>query len=196
MKKSTGKSNWVILRCSEPRPPRSMNSRERLWWAVSENIPELVKRSIYEGGDINTPREDGLTSLHLAAARGFTQIVIMLLEAEANPNAMDDEKRTPLSYAIEAGHTEVAVQLLDYGANPSTPDVHGWTPLMWAAWSGNPDSVRILLEAKANPHYIDPNYGETALTLAEKRGHQACQALIKSAILTMMPGHSSHHEPI
>jgi ankyrin repeat protein len=62
------------------------------------------------GNDLYTP-------LHWAARKGNLDVVKLLLENGANPNAVDNSKNTPLHKAAGNGPTEVARLLLDSGAD-------------------------------------------------------------------------------
>jgi hypothetical protein len=65
----------------------------------------------------------GLTALRRASFKGNTQIVKALLEAGADPNIVDKDKRSPLIYAIiESLNPEIVALLLEHGADPNIPD--------------------------------------------------------------------------
>src|SRR5262249_31390401 len=74
-------------------------------------IPELVR----------SPNKQGWTGLHRAAQQGHTEVVRLLLEHGAGPNAREPGDHTyPLHWAAAHGHIEIVRALLDAGA-----DVHG-----------------------------------------------------------------------
>ena len=54
------------------------------------------------------------TPLHLAALRGHSEVVRMLMSKGANPNSLDLEQCTPLHYVSENGFLEVLHYLLHY----------------------------------------------------------------------------------
>ncbi len=70
---------------------------------------------------------DEQTSLHLAAQKGYTKIVIKLLKRKADPNLQDIHKQTPLHSATIRGHEKIVVELLNHGANPNLKDRNGTT---------------------------------------------------------------------
>ena len=73
---------------------------------------------INAGANVNAEDRRGYTPLHIVAKSGNSEIMMMLLESEANHEATSTEeffKKTPLHRA----RTKRIVQiLLDYGASP------------------------------------------------------------------------------
>jgi ankyrin repeat protein len=64
----------------------------------------------------------GSSSLILAAAKGHTGVVSLLLDRGAHVNATDHTGWTPLHAAIYGGHAEVVRLLLERGAQLNQPD--------------------------------------------------------------------------
>jgi FOG: Ankyrin repeat len=58
---------------------------------------------------VNARNSRGETPLHCAAGSGHSDVVRLLLERGADPEARDVSGRTPDSYALEAGYTEVVL---------------------------------------------------------------------------------------
>jgi len=69
-----------------------------------------------------------LSALHTAAVRGRAEILRILLEAEANPNSVDDPGCGPLHHACERGHVRAAYVLLRGGADPDQRNNFGRAP--------------------------------------------------------------------
>lgn len=67
--------------------------------------------------------------LEQAVLRKKPDIVILLLEAGANPNSTNASKRTPLHLAVDRNSPEIVTALLKAGAKPNLLDQDGWTPL-------------------------------------------------------------------
>ena len=85
---------------------------------------------------------------------------------------------TALSHAVRWGHLQVAEDLLVAGSDPSiTEHTRGHSLLMMAAEEGNIAMVELLLSFSADTSYRTV-LGDTALTVAEARGHQAVVRLI------------------
>ena len=78
-------------------------------------------------------RDQGFTPLHSAVATDAGpsehEIIRLLLEAGADPNAKSREGGTPLHTAAFTGDLEGAELLLAYGADPNASDPKGHTPL-------------------------------------------------------------------
>lgn len=115
----------------------------------------------------------GPARLVAAAEAGELETVRALLDAGADPNALDAEQRGALSEAALEGHEVVARLLLERGANPNLADPYEFkTPLMAAADAGHASIVCLLVAHGARVDDAD-DYGETALCRAASRGHVA-----------------------
>lgn len=104
----------------------------------------------------------GDTFLHLAAAGYRVEIMRLLLDAGADPNAAGNMRRsTPLHYAADGcvsgpvwdakRQVEAIRCLLEHGADLHLPDLNGATPLHRAVRTRCAEAVRCLLKAGANP---------------------------------------------
>jgi hypothetical protein len=104
----------------------------------------------------------GDTALHLAAAGYRVEIVRLLLAAGADPNAVQNRRRSgPLHYAADGFITgpawdpqrqvETIRCLLDHGAAIDLQDQNGATPLHRAVRTRSAAAVRCLLDAGADP---------------------------------------------
>jgi len=96
--------------------------------------PGVVKALLDRGAKPSLPsRDQGFTPLHSAvandAAGSERDIVRLLLEAGADPNAKSREGGTPLHTAAFTGDLDVAELLLAHGADPNVTDPKGHTPL-------------------------------------------------------------------
>lgn len=117
------------------------------------NDIQLFRRCLAERGlDAWEVSPTGRTVLHDAALRtNNPTIVVLLLEAGANPNARDDSGATPLHFGVENENPVVSSHLLGAGSDPNAADNDGYTPLHHAHWNLNARVTELLLEAGANP---------------------------------------------
>lgn len=95
------------------------------------NIEDTARRLLMEGVSANATC-DGLTALHKAAEYGHVEIVVLLLQYNADLEIKDPNGWTALHWAAFYGRFAVAKKLLEHGAN--TDPVHGLgaTPLYQA----------------------------------------------------------------
>ena len=108
-----------------------------------------------------------------AAAEGHEEIVSILIQAEADVNAMNELGRTSLMFSASYGFFEIAEMLLEKGARTDDVpnDETGWTAIIAASFSGHRNLVRLLLEHGADQNIRDTS-GKTALMWAEEQGHR------------------------
>ena len=111
------------------------------------------------GADVNTRRKDGRTPLHSASYFGNLEIVRLLLDHGADPEASaeGDMGAKPLhkvsagKYRSQEDGVRVAQLLLERGADVNTRRKDDWTPLHVASYFGNLEIVRLLLDHGADP---------------------------------------------
>ena len=119
----------------------------QLIMAVQDNDLPAVRDLIVTGADVNRRGPLPQTPLHIAAGRGYVQMVDKLLTAGADVHALDSSMgASALHFAAQSGVTDVAQLLLDAGAfiNLQSATV-GLTPLINAIWSKQVGMVRFLL---------------------------------------------------
>lgn len=97
-------------------------------------------------GALDTRRMNGETALHVAAAHGHTECVLVLLDAGADADARSWLGMTPLHYAASAGHLDTVRALLVGGANTRAEAATGMTPAE-AAMAGGHRELVVLLQS-------------------------------------------------
>eukprot|EP00826_Nyctotherus_ovalis_P041041 TRINITY_DN4092_c0_g1_i5.p1 TRINITY_DN4092_c0_g1~~TRINITY_DN4092_c0_g1_i5.p1 ORF type:complete len:479 (-),score=125.47 TRINITY_DN4092_c0_g1_i5:43-1326(-) len=124
--------------------------------------PKNYKDSI---ADVNTRGLEDYTPLHFAASEGHYEVVKILLERDANVDAVSNFLRTPLHAACNRGYTEIIEILLKNKANVNAQDGDGNTPIHLLAEGGWEEGIVMCL--KCNPDFNIKNiYGETPREVA------------------------------
>lgn len=89
---------------------------------------------------------NGRLPTHLAALKGYVEIMEILLSKGADIESNDKEKRTPLHYAAEAGSRQMVEFLLAKGALTMPEDRKRKTPKDLANMNGHGEIIDILKE--------------------------------------------------
>ena len=93
----------------------------------------------------------GVTPLYLAAANGNPDMLRLLLEVGADPNAVDQAGETILMTAVRSGNLDAVTLLLDRGAVVDRKDPEfQQTALMMAVRENHPAVVKLLIERRAD----------------------------------------------
>jgi len=148
--------------------------------------------AISKGADVNATNSDGpgtgmmcQTLLYHACRRGHADIVRLLLENGADPNAFVDigpptnigfpEESTPLCWC--KGNLEIVELLLDHGADPMLPKDE---PAIFYAGKrdANPKIVQRMLEAGANPN-VGTVYGSILQLACVVENAKVVEVLLK-----------------
>ena len=107
---------------------------------------DAARYLVGNGAQIDAVSKNGMAiqPLHAAAAGSHTAIVQLLLEAGADPNAVQQDSFRPLHAAAQNGNADLVRLLLAHGADPALSDALGRTPRDLAAQGGY-DEVAALL---------------------------------------------------
>ena len=113
-----------------------------------KKIHEFVKK----GADVNAKNEaiDLMTPLHYATAGGYVDIARLLLENDADANAITDILWTPLHYAALNGDIDLASLLKKNNAAINARDAELLSPLYYAVFNHHHALARQLIKAGAN----------------------------------------------
>ncbi|XP_036052786.1 caskin-1 isoform X4 [Onychomys torridus] len=142
--------------------------------------------------NVNFQDPDGFSALHHAALNGNTELISLLLEAQAAVDIKDNKGMRPLHYAAWQGRKEPMKLVLKAGSAVNVPSDEGHIPLHLAAQHGHYDVSEMLLQHQSNPCMVD-NSGKTPLDLACEFGRVGVVQLLLSsnmcaALLEPRPG--------
>lgn len=149
----------IMLDLRGPAGPASRGSD------VQQDTPKhrIMQLLIERGTAIDKKAVDGATDLHTAAVMGDLAAVRILLDAGADPNAIDDCYRKPLWPAVRQNHIPIMELLLPLTTNIDDQIYTGHTYLSTAARWGHKECVRMLLDAGAaiwpqlpGPQFVEP----------------------------------------
>lgn len=124
---------------------REENNRTALIKAIIERETEIAKLCIEYGADCNQIDDiSGITALHFAVQHQLIEVVKLLVENQADIEAVDVNGNTPLSDAVfySEGKGEIIKLLLAHGADRNKENYHGVSPLSLAKNIGNYDLVK------------------------------------------------------
>uniref|UniRef100_A0A8C6Y2A4 CASK interacting protein 1 n=1 Tax=Naja naja TaxID=35670 RepID=A0A8C6Y2A4_NAJNA len=142
--------------------------------------------------NVNFQDTDGFSALHHAALNGNTELILLLLEAQAAVDIKDNKGMRPLHYAAWQGKKEPMKLVLKAGSSVNIPSDEGQIPLHLAAQHGHYDVeilqhplcflacqvVQLLLNSNMCAALLEPKPGDitdpngtSPLHLAAKNGH-------------------------
>jgi ankyrin repeat protein len=141
----------------------------------------LIRILLEDGADVDMRNKYGATPLFMASQNGHTEIVRLLLAANANVDApCTSDGATPLLMASYRGHTEIVKLLLAADPNVNAANDNGFTPLWMASQEGHTEIVRLLLAANAGVDIADTD-GRTPLCMPSQHGHTEVVKLLLAA---------------
>lgn len=162
-----------------------------LQMAANDGQTELVALlTAYENCDVDAASEpEGLTSLYIATQNGYTKIVKLLIEANADPDkgnklgcsdkyisssegefevAKENCLTTPLQLAVHKNFTDIVKLLLDAGADPKISGSDG-TAIEIATKNKNTKILALLQNAHLKSSQKPKNqYGDELIIISEK----------------------------
>ncbi|MFS7962096.1 putative cyclic nucleotide-binding domain, rmlC-like jelly roll, ankyrin repeat-containing [Helianthus anomalus] len=158
----------------------------RLNFAVYSGDLYRVKRLVASGINPNNTDYDGRSPLHIAAIKGFADLVQFLLQKEARINAtgkllfavLNNNGNTPLFEAIKNGHDVVVSMLVEAGAFLDMDNAGNC--LCMAVAKGDIEFLKRVLDNGVNPN--SRNYDlRTPLHIAAAEGLYSIAKLILEA---------------
>jgi ankyrin repeat protein len=140
-------------------------------------VTTLIKQRI----GLDAAEADGSTALHWAAQLNREDLVKLLVEAGANPNAKTRYGIAPLTLACTNGSAAIVELLLAHKADPTVANNEGATALMTCARTGNVDAMRPLIVRGANVNAVEGFRGQTALMWAASENNAEAVTMLAEA---------------
>lgn len=142
-----------------------------MWRAIEHNDVASARRLIEGRIPLDSEIADGDTALMRAAFRGRKEIVRVLLERGANPNAKNRLGKTPLMAACEGASEDLVALMLQAGADPNSRGYNGETAYLYAARYTTPSVLTRLERSGADPKAKD-DLGRGALLWASFQSNE------------------------
>ncbi|XP_069779180.1 ankyrin repeat domain-containing protein 55 [Narcine bancroftii] len=141
-----------------------------LHWAVQSGnrvMTSIILDHHLTPSIINYDDENGKTSVHIAAAAGYSDIIYELARIpECNLQSLDVDDRTPLHWAAAAGKTDCVRSLIELGVDSSPRDINENTPLTYATYCGHTACVKLFSQENRS----DPIGWQTVQSSKKKEG--------------------------
>ena len=169
----------VFVAEGAPNPGRPDLAVKLLEKGANPNVVDLAGMgALYAAVDMNSMQWiQGHPQPILTDSIDGTELVRILLQKGADPNAADSTGKTAIVYAVARGFTGIAERLLTAGVDVNGRYGNGLTALMWAAGHANdvPDgdgvkTTELLLARGARLDEVDDR-GRSALMMAAELGH-------------------------
>uniref|UniRef100_A0A3P9IEA0 Si:ch211-119c20.2 n=1 Tax=Oryzias latipes TaxID=8090 RepID=A0A3P9IEA0_ORYLA len=136
--------------------------------------------------NVNYQDSDGFSALHHAALTGPTELLSLLLEAQATVDIKDVNGMRPLHYAAWQGKRDSVLLLLRAGASVNSLSCDGQIPLHLSAQYGHYEVSEMLLQHQSNPCLMN-KAKKTPLDLACEFGRlKVAQLLLSSNMVTTL----------
>ncbi|OHS96402.1 ankyrin repeat protein [Tritrichomonas foetus] len=147
--------------------------RSALFIACFMKQENIVRYLIDHGASVTQRGQLGQYPVHWAAATDNVNILKMILEAGADPNVVDDNKRPPSFSALCSPNNsyEILKILFEHGVNPNAIDMKTKSTILVSLLMNNPTdnqkrTIRLILDNGADLNIITPS-GKTVYQVAK-----------------------------
>lgn len=178
------KATGLLLQCKIDDEEARRDWLERsLIYASAAGHRDAVLQLLQAGANIDAIQDEGsykgATSLLLAIFNGQVKTAQLLIRRKARLDIADETGRLPLPKAAEYGYDLLVRDLIRAGADPNmnTGD-NGDTPLILAAGREHEKVIKVLLANGADKELTN-KFGDTALDIAEEKGHKEMIELLE-----------------
>ncbi|XP_030631087.1 caskin-2 [Chanos chanos] len=147
--------------------------------------------------NINYQDADGFSALHHAALTGTTDLLALLLEAQATVDIKDSNGMRPLHYAAWQGKADTVLMLLRAGASVNAASQDGQIPLHLSCQYGHYEVSEMLLQHQSNPCSVN-KAKKTPLDLACEFGRLKVTQLLLSSnmVVPLLEGNGRDNTPL
>ncbi|SCV50309.1 related to ankyrin 3 [Fusarium fujikuroi] len=163
----------------------TVEGRTPLSWAMQSGKQDVVKVLLSSARVDLHADELGQTAFSWALDNSKDRMVMLLLSATGFSihRESNDTSRKLFWWAIGRGNRGVINMLHESGKyNVNTKDLSGRTPLIYAAETCAEEAMRVLLEEREIDIHAVDNRGETAVSIAVKRGYSTIVYLLSSYV--------------
>ncbi|XP_026225881.1 B-cell lymphoma 3 protein homolog [Anabas testudineus] len=144
----------TLLRAGADPTALDRNGQTALHLCCEYNQPECLSVVLTQSPSpacLEIRNYEGFSPLHLAVLRDHMDLARMLLNAEADINAMDIKSgQSPLMHAVESNNADMVHFLIENGCDVNSQSYSGNTALHSACGRGQVDTVRLLLKSGAD----------------------------------------------
>jgi ankyrin repeat protein len=156
--------------CSGIFSPLLMAETIDIFAAARAGDTIAIKSYVTKKGDVNIKNVKSYTPFILAAYYAQMPALETLLEAGADPCAVDNKGSNAFMGVAFKGHQQIAKWLLENTqCDVNHQNYAGQTSLMMASLFGREDMIKLLLEQGADRHLKDKQ-GNTSVKLAQTQG--------------------------
>jgi ankyrin repeat protein len=174
----------LLLQCeiSDPEARRAWLGGAFLY-ASAAGHRDAILQLLRAGADINILQDwgnyKGATPLIVAIFNGEVKTAQLLVRQGARQDIAEDRGHLPLSSAAELGYDLLVRDLIRAGGDPNMKiGPNEDTPLILAAGKEHVKVVKVLLANGADKE-VTNKFGDTALDIAEEKGHKEMIELLE-----------------
>jgi len=126
-------STHVTAQPADTVDERDSKGFSKLHYAAMQGNLQRAKELIAAGADVGVQQgKYHGQPLQYASAKGYIEVVRLLLESGAETDSLDARKRTPLMWAASGANADIADLLIEHKADVNAETIDGWTTLTFA----------------------------------------------------------------
>lgn len=151
-----------------------------LFFSLKTPLNEEIILALLEAGcDVNITNNEGISPLHLAAARPDPHIAKLLIDRGANVNVVDFDGYTPLHEAIVHNRMEIVCMLLYYDADVNLNTEFMATPLILSLRAYSlPEIIELIMDYTADVNVLSGEFWPALYYALQGGTTRHCEELI------------------